>query len=61
MKANGYLKPAWTHNGSIRTDLPLMVIGKKKRKLVETIDLGQLFSVGEVYLKTHKGSLIRIK
>jgi len=61
MKANGYLKPAWTHNGSIRTDLPLMVIGKKKRKLVENIDPGQLFCVGEVYLKVNNGSLIRIK
>jgi hypothetical protein len=61
MKTNGYLKPAWTHNGSIRTDLPLTVIGKKKRKLVETIGPGQLFCVGEVYLKTSNGSLIRIK
>ena len=61
MKANSYLKPAWTHNGSIRTDLPLTVIGKRKRKLVETIGPGQLFCVGEVYLKTCNGSLIRIK
>ena len=61
MKANCYLKPAWTHNGSIRTDLPLTVIGKKKRKLIETVGSGQLFCVGEVYLKTHNGSLIKIK
>jgi len=61
MKANYYLKPAWTHNGSIKTDLPLTVIGKKKRKLMETVRPGQLFCVGEVYLKTNSGSLIRIK
>ncbi len=61
MKANCYLKPAWTHNGSIRTDLPLTVIGKKKRKLIETVVPGQLFCVGEVYLKTDEGSFIRIK
>lgn len=61
MKTNGYLKPAWTHNGSIRTDLPLTVIGRKKRKMIETMVPGQLFCVGEVYLKTNKGSFIRIK
>jgi len=52
MRANYYLKPAWTHNGSIRTDLPLTVIGKKRRKLIEAVVPGQLFCVGEVYLKT---------
>jgi hypothetical protein len=61
MKVNCYLKPAWTHNGSIRTDLPLTVIGKKKRKLIEAVVPGQLFCVGEVYLKTEKDSFIRIK
>jgi hypothetical protein len=61
MRANYYLKPAWTHNGSIRTDLPLTVIGKKKRKLIEAVVPGQLFCVGEVYLKTEKDSFIRIK
>ncbi len=61
MKANSYLKPAWTHNGSIRTDLPLTVIGKKKRKHIQTVGPGQLFCVGEVYLKTYNGSLIRIR
>jgi len=61
MKANSYLKPAWTHNGSIRTDLPLTVIGKKRRKIIDALGAGQLFCVGEVYLKTHNGSLIRIK
>ena len=61
MKTNYYLKPAWTHNGSIRTDLPLTVIGKKRRKLIETVGPGQLFCIGEVYLKTNNGSFIRIK
>lgn len=61
MKASCYLKPAWTHNGSIRTDLPLTVIGRKKRKLIEAVVPGQLFCVGEVYLKTDKSSFIRIK
>jgi len=61
MRANYYLKPAWTHNGSIRTDLPLTVIGKRKRKLIEAVVPGQLFCVGEVYLKTEKDSFIRIK
>lgn len=61
VRPNCYLKPAWTHNGSVRTDLPLTVVPKSdKRNLVETIVPGQLFCVGEVYLKTHKG-LIRIK
>jgi len=61
MKTNCYLKPAWTHNGSIRTDLPLMVIPKAdKRKVTEVISPGQLCCVGKVYIKTHNG-LIRIK
>jgi hypothetical protein len=61
METNRYLKPAWTHNGSVRTDLPLTVVAKAdKRKLTETIRPGQLFCVGKVYLRTHDGS-IRIK
>ena len=61
METNRYLKPAWTHNGSVRTDLPLTVVGKlTKRKLTETVRPGQLFCVGKVYLRTHNGS-IRIK
>jgi len=61
MKRNCYIKPASTHNGSIRTDLPLTVTGKEgKKKLMETISPGQLLCVGKVYLKTHT-SLIRIK
>jgi hypothetical protein len=61
MNTNSYLKPAWTHNGSVRTDLPLTVIGKtKKRKLMEIVRPGQLCCVGKVYLRTGNG-LIRIK
>jgi len=61
METNRYLKPAWTHNGSVRTDLPLTVVAKaNKRKLAEAIHPGQLFCVGKVYLRTHNGS-IRIK
>ncbi|MCH7557971.1 MAG: hypothetical protein IIB56_11000 [Planctomycetes bacterium] len=61
METNRYLKPAWTHNGSVRTDLPLTVVGKaSKKKLTETVRPGQLFCVGKVYLMTHNGS-IRIK
>jgi len=61
MKTNCYLKPAWTHNGSVRTDLPLTVIGKAgKKKLTEMVRPGQLFCVGKVYVKTHNGT-IRIR
>ena len=61
MKRNCYLKPASTHNSSIRTDLPMTVIGRaNKKKLMKTISPGQLLCVGKVYLKTHNG-LVRIK
>ncbi len=61
METNRYLKPAWTHNGSVRTELPLMVVAKANiKKLVETVRPGQLFCVGKVYLRTRNGS-IRIK
>jgi len=61
METNRYLKPAWTHNGSVRTDLPLTIVAKAdKRKLTEAIRPGQLFCVGKVYLRTHDGS-IRIR
>jgi len=61
MKTNCYLKPAWMHNGSIRTDLPLTVIEKAdKRKILEKIMPGQLVCVGKVYLKTHNGT-VRIR
>ena len=59
-KTSCYLKPAWAHNGSIRSDLPLTVIGKRRKKVIETIGTGQLFCIGKVYLKTHNGT-IRIR
>ena len=61
MRTSCYLKPAQTHNGSIRTDLPLIVAQKvSKRKLAETAFPGQLLCIGKVYLKTHNG-LVQIK
>jgi hypothetical protein len=61
MKTNRYLRPAWTHNGSVRTDLPLTVVAKAgRRKFAERLIPGQLFCVGEVYIKTHNG-MVRIK
>ena len=61
MKANCYLKQAWTHNGSVKTDLPLMIVAKaRKRQLIEAVRPGQLFGVGKVYLRTHN-SLVGIK
>jgi hypothetical protein len=61
METNRYLKPAWTHNGSVRTDLPLTVVAKaNKKKVARTVQPGQLFCVGKVYLRTHNGS-VRIK
>ncbi|UCG58809.1 MAG: hypothetical protein JSU70_04705 [Phycisphaerales bacterium] len=60
MKQNCFLKPALTHNGSMRTDLPLTVLEKKRKRLTQAIRVGQLFCVGKVYLKTHNGE-IRIR
>lgn len=60
VETNCCLKPSWMNNGSVKTDLPLTVIGKKKRRLIETICTGQLFCVGKVYLKTHEGT-VRIR
>jgi len=61
MKTNCYLRPAWTHNGSIRTDLPLTIVEKpSKKKIMEMIMPGQLFCVGKVYVKTHNGT-VRIR
>ena len=58
MKPKCYLRPTWTHNGSIRTDLPLMVIPKQnKKKIEETLRPGQLLCVGKVYIKTHNGTI----
>ena len=48
---------ASTHNGSVRTDLPIAVTGKiSKDKIIGTIGAGQ----GKLYLETHNGS-IRIR
>jgi len=45
---------ASTHNGSIRTDLPITVVGKvSKTKLTGTIGTGQ----GKLHLETHNGSI----
>ena len=57
-KKNCFLGP--TYCGSIRTDLPLTVVRKKQKKLIEMVSTGQLFCVGKVYLKTHNG-MIRIR
>lgn len=54
-------KRSWTRSSSIRTDLPLMVVPKaNSRRFIRTVRPGQLFCVGEVYLKTHDG-LVRLK
>ena len=43
-----------THNGSIKTDLPIAVIGKiGRRKLTGKIGTGE----GKLYLETHNGSI----
>jgi hypothetical protein len=61
MRSDCYLKPAWTHNGSIKTDIPLIVVGRKyRRKIQKTLSPGQLLCVGKVYLKTHN-DLIRVR
>ncbi len=45
---------ASTHNGSIKTDLPITVVGEvSKRKLKGTIGTGQ----GKLHLETHNGSI----
>ncbi len=61
MGNNCYLRPAWTHNSSIRTDLPVTVLPKaKKREIAATVTTGQLCCVGKLYLKTDNG-LVRIR
>ncbi len=45
---------ASTHNGSVRTDLPITVVGEvSKRKLKGTIGTGQ----GKLHLQTYNGSI----
>ncbi|MHC4911793.1 MAG: hypothetical protein ACYTE5_02165 [Planctomycetota bacterium] len=63
MKNSFFLKPATTHNGSIRTDRPLTVITKgrpSRSRLTKTLCTGQLLCVGKLYLKTNN-DLIRIR
>lgn len=61
MKTNQYIKPAWTNNRSIRTDLPLTIVAKAgKRRIAEMLGPGQLLCVGEVYLRTHRG-IVKIR
>jgi hypothetical protein len=61
MKTNCYLRPAWTHNGSVKTDLPLTVTAKaSKKRIMEMATPGQLVCVGKVYLKTYNGT-VRIR
>lgn len=60
MKQNCYLKPAWTHNGAVRTDLPLTVLAKaRKKNLAAAARPGQLFYIGKAFIQTHRG-LVRI-
>jgi len=61
MNGNCYLKPSWTRNSSVRTDLPMTVFRKaNKKKIMKIIGPGQLVCVGKVYLKTRDG-LVQIK
>jgi len=61
MERDYFIKPAWTHNGSIRTDLPLLLFPKaRKRQVAAAVRVGQLCCVGRVYLKTCD-SLVRIR
>lgn len=60
-KKHFYLKPASTHNGSVITDLPLIVIGRdQKKQIANSVCSGELVCVGKVYIKTRSG-LVRIK
>jgi len=60
-KKHFYLKPASTHNGSVITDLPLIVIGRdQKKQIANRVCTGELVCIGKVYIKTRTG-LIRIK
>jgi len=61
MDTNSYLRPAQQYNGSIKTDLPLIVAKRaKKREVMEAVMPGQLLCIGKVYFKTYKG-LVRIR
>lgn len=60
MAHNCYLKPVATHNGCVKSDLPLVVVDRKHRRSAESVQPGQLLCVGKVYLKTDRG-LVRLK
>lgn len=60
MTDNCFLRPATTHNGSVKTDLPVVVIRNRRKKAVQSVRPGQLLCVGKVYLKTDR-ALIRLK
>ncbi|UCG48894.1 MAG: hypothetical protein JSU94_03750 [Phycisphaerales bacterium] len=61
METSCYKKPAWKHNGSIRTDLPLTIAARaSKRRIMQTMRPGELLCVGKVYLRTHNGA-VRIR
>jgi len=54
MEKNCYLRPAWAHNGSIKTDLPITITGEvSKKKLSGTIGEGK----GKLHLRTSSGSI----
>jgi hypothetical protein len=61
MQTSYYTRPAPTHNGSIRTDLPLTVFPKmiRRKKLDAVMAPGQLCCIGKVFVKTRDG-LVRI-
>jgi hypothetical protein len=60
MMADTYSRPAWMTNGSVRTDLPVVVVPKaRKKEALKTLEPGQLFCIGDVYIRTHKG-MVRI-
>ncbi len=61
MKITNGFKPIWTTNGSVRTDLPLMVVPRANKKMaVDMVRPGQLVCIGDIFLKTDEG-LVRIK
>ncbi len=61
METSCYKKPAWTHNASIRTDLPLTIAPRaSKKRIMQMIGPGELLCVGKVYLRTNNGA-VRIR
>ena len=61
MKLSSCFRPISTTNGSVRTDLPLMVVPRANKKMaVDMVRPGQLVCIGDIFLKTNEG-LVRIK